>query len=91
MLNLNQFANYLESQKFKVSSNLEYCWRIQKICEKENMTIDNLAENITTILKQYDKAGEKWCIGRRSHESYINALRNFRKFMLIQRFGGANA
>ena len=54
-------------------------------------TAKQLAENINTILEQYGHCGDKWTIGRRSHESYINALKQFRKFALVQRFGGANA
>ena len=95
---LNQFRNYLINKGYKEfsangtpSTAIDYVWRIEKVIEKENMTEQQLIENITIILKQYDKAGEKWCIGRRSHESYINALKQFRKFLLIQRFGGANA
>ena len=54
-------------------------------------TEQQLEECISTVLKQYDKSGDKWCVGRRSHESYINALKQFRKFALVQRFGGVNA
>ena len=62
-----------------------------KVCEKENYTAKQLADNINTILEQYGHRGDKWTIGRRSHESYINSLKQFRKFVLVQRFGGANA
>ena len=94
---LKEFENYLINRGYKAysvnvnpSTAIDYAWRIAKICEREHYTAKQLADNITTILKQYDKTGEKWCVGKRSHESYINALKHFRKFALIQRFGGVN-
>ena len=98
MFMLNQFQAYLVQKgykEFSISGNpstaIDYAWRVAKVCEKENYTVKQLADNINTILEQYDPKGEKWTIGRRSHESYINALKQFRKFVLVQRFGGVNA
>lgn len=95
---LNKFREYLISKGFKEysannspSTCIDYCWRISKIIEKEGITIEQLSADINKYLEQYDRLGDKWTIGRRSHESYINALRQFRKFLLLQRFGGANA
>ena len=95
---LNQFQAYLVQKgykEFSISGNpstaIDYAWRVAKVCEKENYTAKQLADNINTILEQYGHRGDKWTIGRRSHESYINALKQFRKFALVQRFGGANA
>lgn len=95
---LNKFQTYLVQKGYKEfsangnpSSAIDYRWRLEKICLREGMTEQQLADNITNILKQYDKTGEKWSVGRRSHESYINALKQFRKFVLVQRFGGQNA
>ena len=88
---LNQFQAYLVQKRYKefsISDNpstaIDYAWRVAKVCEKENCTIKQLAENINTILKQYGHYGKKWTIGRRSHESYINALKQFAKFALAQ-------
>ena len=95
---LNQFQAYLVQRGYKEfsasgnpSSALDYRWRLKQVCLREGMTAEQLADNITTVLKQYDKTGDKWMIGKRSHESYINALKQFRKFVLVQRFGGVNA
>ena len=95
---LNQFQAYLVQRgyrEFSANSNpstaLDYRWRLKQVCLREGMTAKQLAENINTILEQYGHRGDKWIIGRRSHESYINALKQFRKFVLVQRFGGANA
>ena len=91
---LNKFQAYLVSKGYKEfsangnpSSAIDYRWRLEKICLREGINEQQLADNISNILKQYDKSGEKWSIGSRSHESYINALRQFRKFVLVQRFG----
>lgn len=91
MFMLNQFQAYLVQKgykEFSVSGNpstaIDYSWRVAKVCEKENYTVKQLADNINTILEQYGHCGQKWTIGRRSHESYINALKQFRKFVLVQ-------
>ena len=95
---LENFKQYLINKGYKeYSANLspstaiDYPWRIAKIIEKENITIEQLSTDINKYLEQYDRLGDKWTIGRRSHESYLNALRQFRKFLLLQRFGGVNA
>ena len=95
---LNQFQKFLIQKGYKEfsangspSTVIDYAWQLEKICLREGMTEQQPADNITTVLKQYDKSGDKWCVGHRSHESYINALKQFRKFVLVQRFGGANA
>ena len=88
---LNQFQAYLVQRgyrEFSINGNpstaIDYAWRVAKICEKENYTAKQLADNINTILEQYGYYGKKWTIGRRSHESYINALKQFAKFALAQ-------
>ena len=93
---LEKFKQYLVACGLKEyspngspSTAVDYKWRLEKICLREGMTEQQLADNINNVLEEYDRAGEKWCVGRRSHESYINALRHFRKFVLVQRFQGA--
>lgn len=95
---LNKFREYLISKGFKeYSANLspstcqDYPYRLRKLIEKENITIEQLSTNINKYIELYGKSGEKWSVGRRSHESYINALKHFRKFILVSRFGGQNA
>lgn len=94
---LNQFQAYLVARgykEFSVNGNpstaCDYPWRIGKIIEKEGITLETLSSEIQKYLLEYGRQGQKWIIGRRSHESYINALKQFRKFMLVQRFGGVN-
>ena len=94
---LNKFQAYLVSKgykEFSANSNpstaIDYPWRISKIVEKEGITLETLSSEIQKYLEEYGRQGQKWIVGRRSHESYINALKQFRKFVLVQRFGGAN-
>ena len=93
---LKQFENYLIQRGYKEfsangnpSTVIDYSWRIAKIVEKEQITLEKLSADISKYLELYGKTGLKWVIGRRSHESYINALKQFRKFVLVSRFDGA--
>lgn len=86
------FRKYLVVHGFKEysansnpSSALDYVWRLNRICLIEGMTEQQLADNINAVLERYGRSGEQWCIGKRSHESYLNALRQFKKFISIQR------
>ena len=97
MLNLENFRQYLISKGYKeYSANAnpstceDYIYRLSRLLVAENITLDELSSNIQKYIDLYGRTGEKWCVGRRSHESYINALKQFRKFVLVQRFGGAN-
>ena len=91
---LKQFENYLIARKYRqVSANnslstvFDYCYRISKICEREGITIEKLATEITKYLEEYSATGNKANLGRMSHFSYFYALKQFRKFVLISRFG----
>ena len=91
---LKQFENYLIQSGYKEfsaqgskSTVFDYSFRIGLLCKREGISEQQLAEHINEYVKLYSKNGEKWNISKRSHQSYWNALRNFRKFVLIQRFG----
>ena len=97
MLNLESFRQFLISKGYKeYSANAnpstcsDYCFRISTIIEKEGITLETLSSEIQKYLEEYGRQGQKWIIGKKSHESYYNALKQFRKFVLVQRFGGAN-
>ena len=95
---LKQFENWMINRGYKAfsvngspSTAIDYPWRISKICQREGYTLEQLAQNINHVLKEHEFGGEKYnTVGVKSHESYLNALRQFRKFILVQRFGGAN-
>lgn len=98
MLNLESFRQFLISKGYKeYSANAnpstcsDYCFRISTIIEKEGITLETLSSEIQKYLEEYGRQGQKWIIGKKSHESYINALKQFRKFVLVQRVGGQNA
>ena len=84
---LEQFKQFLISKNFTELSSDDYSWRISKIIEKEGITIEQLSANINKYVELYGKSGEKWSTGKRSHESVINSLKQFRKFVLVSRFG----
>ena len=91
---LEKFQAYLVNKgykEFSANSNpstaIDYKWRISKICEREGITEQALANHINEYLQLYSPKGNKWIIGRRSHVSYWNALKQFRKFVLNSRFG----
>ncbi len=60
----------------------DYIKRIDKICEWECMTWEELADSIQNILYQYDIGGEKENLGKLSHNAVINALRRFYDFVI---------
>lgn len=85
----NQFEEYLISRGYKKatpsghpSTVYDYIKRIDKVCEWENITWEQLAENIQKILCQYDIGGEKEELGKTSHNAVINALRRFADFVM---------
>lgn len=85
-----QFEEYLISKGYKKttpsgnpSTVYDYIKRINKVCEWENITWNQLADNIQTVVRKYDIGGEKETLGMISHNSVINALRRFYDFVAI--------
>lgn len=60
----------------------DYIKRIDKICEWENITWEQLADSIHIILTQYDIGGKKENLGKKSHNAVINALRRYSEFVI---------
>jgi len=58
-----------------------YLKSIDKICEWERVSWQNLAANISVYLRQYDVGGIKEELGRKSHNTYISALKQFAEFL----------
>ncbi|MFA6808376.1 MAG: hypothetical protein WCR27_05235 [Eubacteriales bacterium] len=84
-----QFEEYLINNGYKQttpsgnpSTVYNYIKRIDNICEWENITWEQLANNIQIILPQYDIEGIKEDLGKKSHSSVINALRRFSEFVI---------
>lgn len=83
-----KFKEYLISKGYKQiipsgnpSTVYDYTKRINKVCEWENSTWEQLASDIQIILPLYDVGGKKEDLGRKSHNSAINALRRFSEFV----------
>ncbi len=87
----NKFKQYLISKNFREyaasgarSTVFDYVGRIQRVCAFEKITFEELKTQINEILPQYEAIGEKSMIGKRSHESVVNALRHFKSFARLQ-------
>jgi len=58
----------------------DYIKRINKICERERISTKQLADNIDDYVKKYDTFGSEEEFGKKSHSSFINALKRFKEY-----------
>ncbi len=84
---LENFKNYLIQEgysEFTPSGNpstaYDYMKRIKKICQRENITVKGMTENIDFYIDKYGPTGNESEFGKRSHNAFINALRRFGEF-----------
>jgi ribosome-binding protein aMBF1 (putative translation factor) len=82
------FKNYLIKHGYsestpsgKPSTVYDYGKRIKRICEREGISINQLADNIDIYVKKYDTFGSEEEFGKGSHSAFISALKKFEKFM----------
>lgn len=78
---LNNFKTYLLNQNYKPLTAEDYKGRIERLCQKENISVETLVKNLSKIIPDYEKTGKKSSYGRRSHSSVLNALRRFAEFL----------
>jgi len=86
---LDQFEKYLESRGYsKVtpsglrSTTYDYAKaRIPRICEREGITLQQLADNISLFIQKYDTLGEESEFGNKSNRAYISSLKRFEEFI----------
>ena len=78
---LKNFENWLLENHYKPTTAADYMGRVERLCRKEGYTLAHLVENISSILPQYETAGEKSSYGKRSHTSVRQALRKFKMFL----------
>jgi len=86
---LDKFEMYLEKQGYSKitpsghrSTTYDYAKaRIPKICEREGITIQQLAENILLYIQKYDTFGEECEFGNKSNRAFINSLKRFQEFI----------
>ena len=91
MVNTNEFKNYLIKKGYseftksgRRSTVYDYAFRVQRVCRAEQLSIKDLADKIEALILDYSSNGIKWELGRLSHESVINALKAFNKFVKEQ-------
>ena len=86
---MEKFKNYLIEKgysKYTPSGNpstvYDYTKRVNKISEREKISLNMLASNISYYVERYDTNGEEAEYGRKSHNAYINALKRFKEFIV---------
>ena len=85
---LDQFKEYLINKGYseytpsgKPSTVYDYIKRVERICERENISINTLAGTTDRVVAKYDEFGEESDFGRKSHNAYISALKRFQEFI----------
>ena len=78
---LNAFRIWLLEKNYSVLTSEDYRGRIERLCKKEQFTLEHLAKNIKSILPLYEQNGSKACYGRRSHGSVRASLHHFSAFL----------
>lgn len=76
-----QFEEYLLAKNYSSLTSIDYPARLERLCRKEKISYELLAQNLADIMPQYDRDGKKSSYGRRSHSSVLNALRRFAEFL----------
>ena len=91
MVNTNEFKNYLIEKGYseftksgRRSTVYDYDFRVKRVCRAEQLNVKDLAEKIDVVISDYSSNGIKWDLGRLSHESVINALKAFNRFVKEQ-------
>lgn len=76
-----QFEQYLQSKNYRSTTSIDYPARLERLCRKEKISYEHLAQHLAEIMPQYERTGRKSSYGKRSHSSVINALRRFAEFL----------
>ena len=76
-----QFEQYLLNKNYRPTTCVDYPARLERLCRKEKISYEHLAQHLAEIMPQYEKSGKKSFYGKRSHSSVINALRRFAEFL----------
>ena len=86
---LNRYHLYLYSLGYKIQSIddkhcsiTDYVNAVEFISEQENMSVEELAENIELIFQQYDKNGEKQnLLPQDNNNRTLNGIKHFKEFV----------
>lgn len=85
---LENFKKYLIQQGYSEytpsgnpSTVYDYVKRVQRICERENISLSKLTDNISFYVSKYDSFGDEADFGKKSHSAYINALKRYEEYI----------
>lgn len=76
-----QFEQYLLAKNYSPFTSIDYPSRLDRLCRKEKISYEHLAQHLPEIMPQFERTGKKASYGKRSHFSVINALRRFSEFL----------
>ncbi|RAR75765.1 hypothetical protein [Flavobacterium aciduliphilum] len=74
----NGYSQYTPSGK--PSTVYDYIKRVEKICDREGISIEDLSVNINFYVKKYDTDGVEAEFGRKSNNAFISSLKRFKEF-----------
>ena len=75
------FEAWLLDNNYKPTTAVDYPDRLRRLCEREKISYEHLAQHIYQIMPEYENTGKKSSYGKRSHCSVLNALRRFAEFL----------
>lgn len=88
LINADEFKKYLIGEGYKEytdsgkpSTVFAYVDAVNEVCGQQNCDIQTLGQNIDTIVKEYGKGGKREKEGSKGHDTVINALKAFQKFV----------
>ena len=85
---LNDFKLFLLNQGYRgftkkgnPSTVFDYIKRIEKICLREDITVNVLSKEIDFYVDLYGPKGAESEFGKKSHGAFIAALKKFKEFL----------
>lgn len=75
------YESYLRESGYEENVVYQYSRAIDIVCKEEGLSPNTLAKKIMSIIKKYDKGGEKEAIGNYQKRTVINALKRFGEFI----------
>lgn len=76
-----EFESWLLEKNYRPTTSVDYPARLERLCRKEKISYEHLAQHLAEIMPQYETTGKKSSYGKRSHSSVLNALRRFAEFL----------
>lgn len=82
------YKMYLEKKGYSVvtpsgkpSTVDDYAGRVERICDREGISLSLLSTKIGFYLAKYDVGGKEEAYGRKSNYAYINGLRRYAEYL----------